>query len=276
MFCLVLSLTFGLCLGLVAHWLGLGRENGRLFRVLIGLPVALVAAPFVVKGLAPQWWGCCCLGLAILAAVAHEHYLEFREFPQEYAGRMQMVLEGQALQQTVKDYQSLSKSFDRIAEDADQWTPEQRDQLKETRRRRDAFADDMQEISNTADRLASSADDPDLAPILKVRRSAWDDVRREIHGRGVSNMALDDAQEIARRPSAEVARVLHSVGFREHLAVKAEQGAPLPFFDHRRLGAAATVLVWIIQFLLAAASGCLLLRFVSQKRSSATAAGQAR
>ena len=275
-FAFVLLVMLGLCLGLAGHAIGFNRPHGKLFPILIGLPLAVAAAPLVWRHHVSRRWACVCVVAGSLAAYGHQHSLEFREFSDEFASRLLRVLEGQALQEIIDDFEALSRSVDQIAKGAEGLSEKQRDQITAARNSRDAFAGEMREMKAAADKFAGEGRNRDLAPLLRRHQKDWDRLRDRIEEGGVGQMGLGEestveGDELATR---EVRNVLRSFGFGEYLASKAEQGARLNFFGKEIvLGRGATIAWWNLEIVLASLMACLLVGRVTQSRDLREALG---
>jgi hypothetical protein len=265
-FAFVALVMLGLCLGLASHALGFTRPHGKLFQILIGLPLAIAAAPLIWKGYISRRWACLCVAAGAVFAFAHQHVLEYREFPRAYASRMLLVLEGQALQDLLADIRKLSRAVDDIARGFENLSPESRARITAAQRSHTASKGEIEAMSKSADDFAAAAKDADLAPLLARHRDDWERIRDKIKAGGVQQMGLGDesSREADRRVLRDVEDVLSSFRFGEYLSAKADQGARFRWFGkEHRLRRGATIAWWLLEIVLAALLGCLLVSRVA-------------
>ena len=271
---------FGFCLGLVAHSLGFNRPHGKLFQILIGLPLAIAAAPLIWRGFISRNWACLCVAVGAIAGFVHQHLLEYREFPQRYAVRLHAVLEGEALASIVKEVEADSSRIDSMAASGGQLSEEHRQRIAQAQQARDKAEKVIAEMKATADYFAGQGKNAELAPLLAMRRDEWRRIRKVYEKGGVQRLGLEDpADEVsdgseALKASRRELDVLRSVGFREYLAARTEQGETFKIFGKtRRLGPTATILWWLLEMALAAGLACLLVRRVHESKDFREALG---
>jgi hypothetical protein len=244
--CSVLILGVSILLGLVSHSIGLGHPRGRLFQILIALPLAGLGIIPVRYNLVSRKFTMALVILGAVVAVGSIHYFEYRQFPERVGESVRLIYQAQVLLARVNDEIQNTDELIQQAVQVQSQSPKKAKPL-------------LEKLTNLRVTLEQQKEDLEKKLAAVMSKPEREQQLEPLLRRLEQELAAERAQESGHRlenqsdPGPAVDRWLENLGFWTYLDLRAEQGVPFEFFGTTvRLGYVASYFWWVAKIVLAA------------------------